>query len=391
MSTSNPTPLQVGASGTLEGHACTVTGRLVMSVEVDGETYYWNEYQLRDDTGATAILVYEDEESGPAWKLFLPLELQRPFTAREAATKKLGDVVMFDDVRAKVTLVDQSRVHFIEGEAPEDVTVGDVALYFNADADNRMYVASWTGDEIEFYRGRKLRRDQVTTAFKLPTMESGVASLDNPSGGTSLSQVSAKTIVTGGVLLVWVSMMFLQNCSPGTRLVEPPARLAARPLEVAVGRTARIGDREYTVRGHWVEAVSSPAGNFDRHEARLTSGEESWLLLERPERANSAWLLLAAARLPPGMTPFALAALPVGAVIKVEGLDYRVSGLQMGRTVSPQGDTSAVVRANADHFAFTARAGEAWLLARWSDKDAELFLGRQVAESAVRPALSESK
>ena len=120
MSTSNPTSLKVGASGTLEGHLCTVTGRLVMSMEVDGETYYWNEYQLRDDTGATAILVYEEEETGPAWKLFLPIELQRPFTALEAAAKKLGDLVMFDDVRAKVTLVDQSRVHYIEGEAPED-------------------------------------------------------------------------------------------------------------------------------------------------------------------------------------------------------------------------------------------------------------------------------
>jgi len=57
---------------------------------------------------------------------------------------------------ARVTLVDESKVYWVEGRPPEGVELGDIANYFNALAGNRMYVVSWTGPEVEVFQGMDL-------------------------------------------------------------------------------------------------------------------------------------------------------------------------------------------------------------------------------------------
>ena len=54
MSFANPTPLRIGATGTLNGWRVRVAGRVVLGVRDGGETYYWNEYNLVDDQGEIA-------------------------------------------------------------------------------------------------------------------------------------------------------------------------------------------------------------------------------------------------------------------------------------------------------------------------------------------------
>src|SRR5664280_2895940 len=115
MSFANPTALKIGMTGALYGQQFRVAGRSVMGVVVDGQTYYWNEFNIVNQQNQSGTLVYEVTESGP------------------------------------------------EGE-----DVGDVAHYFNAQAGDQMLVASWTGDDIEFYRGMELARGLVAEAFHLP-------------------------------------------------------------------------------------------------------------------------------------------------------------------------------------------------------------------------------
>lgn len=161
MNYANPTPLRLGATGFLEGQSYRVVGRVVVGMEEDGETYYWQEFNLIDRTGLNATLVWEEGE----WKLFTLFEPRNPMTVAEAARKRIGETVNLDGSPTPITLVDESRVYFIEGTAPEGVEVGDIAHYFNADAGERMVVASWTGDEIEFYWGTDLAERDVATAF----------------------------------------------------------------------------------------------------------------------------------------------------------------------------------------------------------------------------------
>src|SRR5690348_3077991 len=96
MSYENPTPLKVGATGTLNGWRVRVAGRIVMGVEIDGATYFWNEYHLLDGSGNAATLVFEETENGYEWKLFRAFTPLRPLSAGEAAAKKVGDMINLD-------------------------------------------------------------------------------------------------------------------------------------------------------------------------------------------------------------------------------------------------------------------------------------------------------
>ena len=167
MSFANPTPIRIGMTGAFDGRQYRVAGRVVLGMEEDGETYYWNEFNLVSDDGESATLVFEETERGGEWRLFTLFEPEFVMTAEDAATKRVGDQLNLDGHDVRVTLVDETRVYHIEGEAPEGVELGDVAHYFNAEAGSRMVVVSWTGEEVEYYRG-------VTVA---PAMTAKLASL----------------------------------------------------------------------------------------------------------------------------------------------------------------------------------------------------------------------
>ena len=91
MSYSNPTPIRIGMTGTIAGTQYRVVGRVVLGEEEDGETYYWNEFNLESDGGGAATLVYEQTEHGGEWRLFRMFEPDHPLTAADAATKRVGD------------------------------------------------------------------------------------------------------------------------------------------------------------------------------------------------------------------------------------------------------------------------------------------------------------
>ena len=168
MSFANPTPINLGMTGTFNGRPYRVAGRVVMGMDDGGGTYYWNEFNLVSNDGESATLVYEETERGGEWRLFTLFEVEYPLTAADAATKRVGDRLTLDDREVRVTLVDESRVYHIEGEAPEGVEVGDIAHYFNAEASQRMIVVSWTGDEVEYYRGVTISAGPIAEAFNLP-------------------------------------------------------------------------------------------------------------------------------------------------------------------------------------------------------------------------------
>src|SRR5260370_40802875 len=94
-------------------------------------------------------------------------EPTRGLSAEDAAAKRVGGTMDLDGTRVRVTLVRQSRIYHVEGTAPEGEAVGCLADYFNAEAGNEMFVVSWTGSEIEFYRGRTIPKSEVASAFQL--------------------------------------------------------------------------------------------------------------------------------------------------------------------------------------------------------------------------------
>lgn len=172
MSTVNPTGLRNGMTGQLQGRRYTVLARVVMGMEEDGETWYWNEFLLRADDNTEATLVFEDTERGPVWRFFEYFEPASPFSVTEASRLLKGSSLTMDGMPGKVDLVGQAKVYKVEGQAPAEIQIGTLSRYFNATVDGNMLVVSWTHSEVEHYWGQDLTKAAVNAAF-------GVA--ENPS------------------------------------------------------------------------------------------------------------------------------------------------------------------------------------------------------------------
>ena len=417
MSHENPTPLRVGATGTLNGWRVRVAGRLVMSVEVDGETCLWNEFHLVDNSGNSATLVFEEGEAGPEWKLFREFTPAEPLTARETAAKRVGDKVNFDGTPVAITLVDQSRVEFIEGEAPEGVEVGDVAHYFNADTGSRMLVASWTGDEIEFYEGLDAPAESVAAAFGFARGATGGGSAGGASsfrnaeespasffGGsaTKSSGLLPKIVL---VLLGATSLFGAYSCfsrgganSVASVAGKPAAKISAPASRLANGARGTLGSRTYVVVGQDVVEIARTAGRHDRREYLLREETATpALLINGLSGGAQEWHLLRSVPPTTGLTPYDAAAKRKGETVAVEGRAVRVADLFQSKTAAnaPPGANGSPLPSSAIAYGFVARGPDSWLLARWTEQQIQFLTGTVVTEAdvlaAFGPAATKTK
>src|SRR5271169_2794512 len=153
--------------GAFVGKTYRVIGRVVMGITEDGSVYTWNEYNLETAAGDRATLVYEESDGVPSWKMFTMFDPQFPISAEDAASKGAGDLVNLDGTDCHVTRVDHSRIYFLEGQGFEGETVYAKADYFNASGAGNMIVVSWTGSEVECYRGINITSGMVAKAFNL--------------------------------------------------------------------------------------------------------------------------------------------------------------------------------------------------------------------------------
>lgn len=395
MSYDNPTTLRLGAQGVFDGRQFTVRGRVVLGMELDGETYYWNEFNLVDDSGGAVTLVHEETENGYVWKLFRLFEPLRPLSVGEAAAKRAGDTVDFEGHPIHVSLVDQSRVYHIEGVAPEGVEVGDVADYFNADAGDRTLVASWTGEEIEFYEGRDLPAGRVEAAFNLPAGGSATADFTsgegfNHSSGSGLNM----TLLAGGavaLVALVIGIVSFRPDKPSTYQLESPARPAAparpavRLLENARGTLA---GRTYAIAGHALVGIARQGGKFDRDEYDLVDDTGSHVLLVNGLGGNAReWHLFAPVEPPEGFTPYEAAALRQGKLATIAGRAMQVTQLFQSRVLATDGRPAAAVWPVRLQYGLLARVNDDWLISRWSETGIQLYDGKALAEQEVLAAL----
>ncbi len=375
----NPTALTVGATGKLCGLNYRVIGRVVLGTNVDGETWYWNEYNLLDDSGQNATLVFEETENGPEWKLFVRFEPLTPMTAAEAARKKVGDTVALNDKPVPITFVGRSRVYHIEGQAPEGVEIGDIANYFNADTGFEMQVASWTGDEIEFYRGIDVSVDDVAVGFRLPVekLTGGglVAAVEEPeSDSRSIAKFVPLVIIAAVALLAVVSF----NASQKQRWPAPPRKPPTPPDRLTGAAVVPIHGRLASVKSHTVVEMARVGSRYDCHEYRLRDADgESWLLVNGLAGSPAEWHLLRPASPAVALTPTGAAALRVGQTLTLDDTLFTVWDLFQARVAGAE-----------TMFGLLARAGSRWVMIRWTSENIECYLGQPVPE---RELLAETK
>ncbi len=395
MSFANPTPLRIGMSGALAGHRYRVVGRVVMGMEEGRETYYWNEFNVVNEDGEPATLVYEETERGGEWRMFKLFEPEYPIAAADASAKRVGDPLNLDGTNVRVTLVDESRVFHIEGEAPEGVEVGDVAHYFNAEAGNKMQVVSWTGDEVECYHGLNLPRSAVASGFGFRTETAnettrGFSQTDGYDGDAStLSGVILKCI--GVALGAAILFAGYSSCrSPRQRAEVKKASAQASPL--ALGGEGKLNGKSYRIQSHALVEIAEVGRLFDRHEYQILDEDGNRALLVFGTQPNAKdWLLLTPLSSPPSLTAQQAAALRVGERVNLQSYALTVDEifqttirqLEYGVTALPglkQGDVL---------FGFQGRSGPTVLLARWNNSGILFYHGKTLPTKDVIAAFEQ--
>lgn len=391
MSFANPTPIRLGMTGAFDGRQYRVAGRVVLGMEEDGETYYWNEFNLVSDDGESATLVFEETESGGAWRLFTQFEPEFVMTAADAATKRVGDQLNLDGHDVRVTLVDETRVYHIEGEAPEEVELGDVAHYFNAEAGRRMVVVSWTGDEVEYFRGVTVAPAMIASVFKWPA--GTLDRLSRPSGGSSSTSslmgnganLSSGAVVklAGFGLLVVIILASYALLRPGrsrAAVVKTPAPPAALTLDC----TGTLAGKNYRLQGHALVEIAQVGRRYDRHEYQLLDDEENVSLLIcgwKPGDKN--WFLLNPLLPAAALTPARAAALRVGEIVKVDAYTAPVAELFQAVLRQTEGANLPQFTNGTVYFNFSAESDARPLLVRWNDRGIKFYRGSLVAAKDV--------
>ncbi len=387
MSFANPTPIRVGMSGSLSGSRYRVAGRVVLGADVDGVTYYWNEFNLVDDAGDSVTLVYEETENGAEWRLFTLFEPDMPMSIQEAAGKRVGDAVTLDNTRLNVTLVDESRVYFIEGEAPEGVEVGDVAHYFNAEGGRKMFVVSWTGNEVEFYQGVNISKGMVASAFNV----SGEAfkNFVTPSSANSLTAplfadsdrsrwvfpvVSAVVI---GIIIFGI-LTFSRSLTSGS-ISKTPAAAAILPDSGA----GVLKGSNYWIEAHALTEIAEVGRRFERHEYILSDDHDvKSLLVCGLSPGGKDWYLFSPVEPLNPLTPEQAAALKSGEVVNIDGYVASISELFQATLLQTTGNQPDVNRGTV-FYGFVAQSGKTVLLVRWNNSGIRCYQGKAMVQKEV--------
>ena len=384
MSFANPTPVRVGARGAFHGWRVRVAGRVVMGVTIDGETYHWQEFHLVGESGNTGTLVFEETEHGPEWKLFRLFEPAQPLPVAEAAAKRVGDTVNLDGTPTRVTLVGQSRVYHLEGEPPEGVEVGDVSRYFNADTGRRMLVASWSGDEIEFYEGEDVPAALVRTAFGLPAATP--ASFHELAAAPAGQMVRRYTIfAVVGLFGVLGAAVFLSQCSHrSARGAGATPRAAVQPapaLQLPLGASGRLGS-EFTITGSATVTVARVNGRYQRREYALRGARgEMHVLVQGLSGQPKEWHVLQPIDPPHRLDPYQLAVHRRNAWVDLPPGRAQVG--ELFRTEATAHGGSGVPPASGVRYGFTARSSTGLLVARWNEAGAHLSQALPWSEAEV--------
>jgi hypothetical protein len=393
MSFANPTRLRLGLRGEFDGKDYQIIGRVVMSVDVDGEIYYWNEFNLQTDAGESATLVYEEGERGGEWRLFTMFEPEYPLTAADAATKRVGDALNLTGVDVRVTLRDISQVRRIEGQAPEGVEVGDSAQYFNAEAPGVMQVVSWSGEEIEFFSGVQLSPLVVESAFNLPrlTQPKLFSAFSGDGSSASADSIgSIKFILIAGVVLLIIFFNFGRNLSCSTtRQARPAKHIAAPKPPLMTGATGNWNGKQLTLTTHAVVEIAEAGVIYERHEYAVSDGSDAMLLLVCGLGPGAPdWILFSplAPLEPP--TPQQSAARKVGDVVNVDGVVTTVANLFQSTTHGVDSVIPTNWRMGDTSFGYFGRGEYFSLLVRWNQASLWSYRGKTVSAKEFSAAFS---
>ena len=383
MSFVNPTPIQLGMTGTFSGTQYRVVGRVVMGVMQGGEIYYWNEFNLEPEAGEPLTLVYERTEKGGEWRLFTLFEPEYPITAEDAASKRVGDLINLDGNDVRVTLVEQSRVYHVVGKAPDGETVGAYANYFNAESGDRMDVVSWTGQEVECYHGVTVPGSEVAAAFNIQ-LSLFRSVLRNAEGRPESSPLAVwlVTVLVGVIALVGGYSYLRPQRRPAAVIV---TKAPSAPLQV--GSAGRLKGVQFRIESHAVVEVAQVGRRFERHEYSLAGGDgEKALLVCGSSPGAKDWVLFNPLQPANPLTPRQAGGVRWGQTLNVDDLATKVGSLFQSTPRLVEGVETESVPRGSVLYCLSGTSDHSQVLVRWDANRIEFYQGQALPECEVLAA-----
>ncbi len=385
MNFANPTKIRIGLTAAFLGHSYRVIGRSVMGETEESGTYYWNEFNLESPGGKSATLVFEESGSGGNWKLFEMFEPRAPMTAKEAAEISQNGQVNLDGTPLTVTLVDQSRVYFVEGKTPEGIAVGQKADYFNAEAGDKMIVVSWTGDEVDYYSGRTISVTAVASAFSLSATARLAFALTGGRGflNPRILKRAAFLAVLAVVFIAIFSAVHWSARPPGTIVIQ------AGPPTLAVGQSGILEGRHYQIDSHALVEVAEFGLRFTRHEYELSDDDRhAWLLLSGAGTSAATWFLCEPMDTPPPLTPQEAGNLSAGQIIKLDSDSVRISNLFRLTIRGIDGTSRQARQSGGVFYGFSGTMSSNTLIVEWDATNILWLKGAPLPEPTVKAAFA---
>jgi Domain of unknown function (DUF4178) len=402
MNFGNPTQITLGMTGELYGVKYRVLGRVLLGEKEEDIIYAWNEFNMVADTGETATLVFEETSCGPEWRWFTMFDPEFELPAEDAATKKVGDRINLDGTDLTVTLVQESRIYSIEGRAPEGQSVGSRANYFNAEAGSKMIVVSWTGREMEYYRGVTIGSGMVASAFNLKTSQ--LLRLSLSSGGGLAGWNFAKLVTI--VLLAGLFFMFIGRYSVSGDRRPAVVRFPAPASPLLVGGTGSLNGTNYHLieraqveieeTGLFVSRQEYYLKDDDGHDALLVLGlkpnSKDWFLFTpiqlglRPNSTNgSSFTPIQPLNT---LTPQEAGGARIGQAAVFEGTNVPIGELFRSsvQQVEAAGVSNVVPGVS---YGFAASANGSILMARWDENGLTSYEGRPIDAKEVLAAFGK--
>lgn len=384
MKFSNPTQISVGMLATIAGKRYRVMGRAVLGETESWRTYYWNEYNLQSDDGHSATLVFEQTEHGPEWRFFTMFEPQTPITAADAATRQTGQMINLDGDNCYVSQKSRSQVYFVEGKAPEGESVGTTADYFNATRGMKMVVVSWTGEEVEFYRGMTLPSGVVAAAFNLT--KTALLKFQLTHGWYHFN---ANSFVGLGLaaLFVILSAILISDLRPprrlpGVKTYNPPATtLAAADNVIHGGKT-------FHVMRHKLVEIAEQGQRTQRHEFMLSAVDgEGALLVHGVQPGSDDWVWFTPISPTDPLTPVRAAKVRTGVVVNVDNVAATVTELFRSRILKDDWSVTPPAT-NEIRYGFQGKDNATLLLVRWNTNEIAFHKGTKLTTREVKELLS---
>jgi hypothetical protein len=179
-------------------------------------------------------------------------EPEYPITAEDARSKRVGDRLNLDGTDVLINLVSRSRIYRIEGQGSgRRGRRGHRRLFFNAQGGSTRIVVSWTGENVECYRGMDVSFAMIRKSFNLDTTiaEKFTTSL--------IRQKQRSSFFKGGTILIWIILVgalgliayeiFRPKTPPYTPAFSPAANA---PATLKPGATVSMKGFAWQIRRH---------------------------------------------------------------------------------------------------------------------------------------------